>query len=135
MASNFAESYLSKLGSGKKFPTGTAFLMPGLGVISKAQPPTIDQVNESCALAFQDSLSQVVRMCENARANPKFVQLLFAQAFMVGTDLHCMCVIQWECEAAKKGPVSKTAVKTAKKPAPAKSKTPPKPKPRSKAKR
>lgn len=117
MASNFAENYLSRIPSGKSFPTGNAFLMPGLGVVPKAQPPQIDQVNQSCALAFQDSLSQVVRMCAGGKSKPKFIQLLFAQAFMVGADLHCLCVIQWECEPVKKAPASpkaKAAVKAVK---------------------
>lgn len=135
MASNFAEKYLN---NGKTFPSGTPFLMPGLGVVKKAQPPSLEQVNQSCALAFQDSLSQVGKLCASGKTQPKFVQLLFAQAFMVGPDLHCLCVIQWEVEAVKKAPAraakSKAPVKAAvkgKKPAPA----PARPKPRQKAKR
>lgn len=115
MASNFADKYLTNV---KAFPTGTSFLMPGLGVVPKASPPEIDQVNQSCALAFQDSLSQVTRMCASGKTQPKFIQLLFAQAFMVGKDLHCLCVIQWECEPVKKAAASaktKKAVKAVKK--------------------
>jgi hypothetical protein len=113
MASNFSDSYLSQLPKGRSFPVGVAFLMPGLGVIKKADPPKVEQVNEACAKAFHDSLAQTGKMCP-AGAQPKFIQLLFAQAFMVGKDLHCLCVIQWEIEKATKQarPKPKSKVKS-----------------------
>ncbi len=145
MASTIVDSYFAGQTAGKPFPTGVGFLMPGLGIVPKASPPTLEQVNQACALAFQDSLSRAGKL---TGGKASFVQLAFAQAFLVGKELYCLAVIQWAAAkvdtgkkagkkpskgkpAAKQGPgrtVSKGA-RAAQKPVPkAKAATKPAPK-------
>ncbi len=92
MASTIVDSYFAGQTAGKPFPTGVGFLMPGLGIVPKASPPTLEQVNQACALAFQDSLSRAGKL---TGGQASFVQLAFAQAFLVGKELYCLAVIQW----------------------------------------
>ncbi len=124
MASTIVDSYFTGQTAGKPFPTGVGFLMPGLGVVPKASPPTLEQVNQACALAFQDSLERAGKLTGGTAG---FVQLAFAQAFLVGKDLYCLAVIQWVgAKSAAKKPAkgkpgakqSTKGAKAAQKPAP-----------------
>lgn len=117
MASTIVDSYFAGQTAGKPFPTGVGFLMPGLGVVPKASPPSLEQVNQACALAFQDSLERAGKLTGGTAG---FVQLAFAQAFLVGKELYCLAVIQWVGakssgkKPAKGKPAAKQSTKGAK---------------------
>lgn len=115
MASTIIDNYFAGQTAGKPFPTGVGFLMPGLGIVPKASPPTLEQVNQACALAFQDSLSRASQLTDGQAS---FMQLSFAQAFLVGKELYCLAVIQWVAakvdskKAGKKPSKGKPAAKS-----------------------